>query len=159
MNIGDRLVGDFLDDPDLLESNLRDPAVMAAIKSGDFWAEAALVAYLHRPSLVAMAFRILLDAGADVNATGTPLKKTPLHFLCVSFTYEESDDFPDQPILEPEVWDLFNLLVEAGAQINQEDIKDESIAPAIRAWLERQNLISDPKIKTGEGKGGKPRTL
>lgn len=147
---------EFLDNPELLVETLEPPNVdinQADTAGLSLLSKICISAYLHPTRNVARIFQLMLDAGADVNARCAD-GYSPLRYLAISFTYEPTEDMPDQPELEDAVWDLFDMLIKAGANPVAAEIADNpDIAPAIRAYIEAWIIGGKPPRERTKSRG------
>lgn len=129
----------YYDEPGLLDAALEKPGVdvnETDIAGMALLSYVCLDAYLHSPKTIAGILHTLIAAGADVNLQCGD-RYSPLRYLALSFTYEPTEDMPGQPVLEDAVWDLFDILINAGADPDASGIVgDPYPAPAIRAYVE-----------------------
>lgn len=115
-------------------------------------------AIVFESASIARCLTLLLDAGADVNARGEGMIKgmTPLMQLASSYKREGEK----QPHLEDDVLDLFDLLIERGADIEAKtdqgktalDCGQGKIRAYLEAWLlEGGNPRKRAKVKRPRG--------
>lgn len=160
--------GRYMEEPALLAADLASGLVDLKERDGLGHAlldAVCLAAYLyperHGENSVATCLNMLLDAGADVNA-GPDGESTPLMLLAASFKYEIDEEAGEQqPYFEDGVLDLFDILIERGADIEAAttdgktalDLAPGQIRAHMEAWLFEGGNPRKKQVKVRGGRG------